>query len=230
MGYSRQDILIMCKAAIKDVSTFYTKEFINYSGRTVDTNEHYTEIISEFLILHISELKNKIKKISRISSYKTPGHNGECTYSSNRIEENIAKTLFSFCKDGGKFNHIGKIIDYQTPLKSTSKDIAGKIDLLAYDGICLRILELKKPDSEETMLRCVIEGFTYLQTVDKEKLIKDFSLPEDTVIKACPFVFKDGNQQKEMEKNRPYLFKLMKLLDSTPFYIVKKNNHYNVEV
>lgn len=135
--------------------------------------------------------------ISRKSSYKVKTHDGTIkNEKSNREEEMIAMKLFDFSQNQGKvFDIIGKIIDYQTPLKNVRGDKAVKIDLLAYNENenenkiekTLRILELKRPDSEETMLRCVLEAYTYLKVVDKAKLLKDFGLPEDTEIKACPF-------------------------------------------
>ena len=125
--------------------------------------------------------------------------------------------LFELSQNQGKvFDIIGKIIDYQTPLKDIQTDKAGKIDLLAYneneEEKTLRILELKKPDSEETMLRCVLEAYTYLKVVDKDKLLKDFGLPENTKIKACPFVFYGKEQYKEMQEDRKNLKDLIKEL------------------
>ena len=173
MGYTKKVILDRCYRALTNASLFYTEDFINYSGRCSDTDELYTEIIAEFVLDHLDAFCDGIAVIKRNSSYKVQSHDGAYSLTSRREEENCAKKMFSLCKDGGCYNHIGRIIDYQTPLKATSKDIAGKIDLLAYDGKILRLLELKNPDSEETMLRCVLEGFTYLRTVDQEKLLID---------------------------------------------------------
>ena len=113
-------------------------------------------------------------------------------------------------------------------LKNAKEDKAGKIDLLAYDGETLRILELKEPDSEENMLRCVLEGYTYLKTVDSKKLLADFSLPADTVVEACPFVFRGGFQWEEMQQERSCLKRLMKALDSKPYYVAEENGKYVV--
>ena len=78
------------------------------------------------------------------------------------------------------------------------------------------------------MLRCVLEGFTYMQTADKIKLLDNFNFPTTTIIKASPFVFRDRLQHQQMREERPYLFKLMQLLDSKPYYINKENNIYEV--
>ena len=219
MGYSKNDILRKCQAAFGDIKTFYTQPFINYNGKTNDTNEYYTEIVAEFLCKNIVEFIQGIPQITREESYKTAGHNGIFDKGTPRKEEKIAMEMFNQSKNGSNYDFIGDIIDYQTPLKNKSTDIAGKIDLLSYDGKTLYILELKKPDSDESMLRCVLEGFTYMQTVDKVKLLADFNLPNNTKIKASPFVFKDGEQHEEMKETRTHLCELMELLESKPYYI-----------
>lgn len=230
MGYQRQEILEKCMEALKSEKPFYQNKIINYRGKTTDTDEYYTEVIAEFVCQHLKELTDGIKKITRQKSYRTETHTGEYSADSNREEEIIAMKLFRQSRDMDTFfPHLGRIIDYQIPLKAESGDKAGKIDLLSYDGRTLHILELKKPDSKETMLRCILEGYTYLHTVDQEKLLSDFSLPRDTVVKASPFVFIGSVQHQEFMEDRPQLKKLMTLLDSKPFFIKENNDFYTVE-
>ena len=224
MGYTRNDILEQCKDAFQSISTFYKQPFINYRGKTDDTDEYFTEVIAEFLCEHISEFMNGITVITRESPYKTPGHDGVIKdLDSGREEEIIAMKMYD-----KEYDFVGKMIDYQTPLKNKRTDEAGKIDLLAYDGTTLRILELKKPDSAETMLRCVLEGYTYLKTANIAKLLADFKLPSGTIVKACPFVFRNGEQHSEMSEQRPHLKRLMDLLDSKPYYISEINGKFFV--
>lgn len=224
MGYTRNDILEQCKTAFQNISTFYKQPFINYRGKTEDTDEYFTEVIAEFLCGHIIEFTNGIDAITRKSPYNTPGHDGVIKNpDSGRDEEIIAMKMY-----GKQYDFVGKIIDYQTPLKNKKSDEAGKIDLLAYDGKTLRILELKKPDSVETMLRCVLEGFTYLKTVNTEKLAGNFGKPSTTPVRACPFVFKNGEQHREILENRPHLKRLMGLLNSKPYYISEINGKFIV--
>ena len=220
--YSKDEIIKIMKEAKSDIKNFYKKEFVNYLGVTSDTKEYYTEIIAEWLLDNFY-LFDTIKMISRESSYKVKTHDGKIKdENSNREEEKITMELFDYSQNKGvTFDIIGKIIDYQTPLKNVQKDDVGKIDLLAYNEKekTLKILELKKPDSKETMLRCVLEAYTYLKIADKTKLLKDFELPEDTIIKACPFVFVEGEQYKEIQEDRKYLKELMKKLDVEPVYL-----------
>ena len=227
--YSKNEIIKIMKEAKSDIKNFYKKEFVNYLGVTSDTKEYYTEIIAECLLDNFY-LFNTIKMISRESSYKVKNHDGKIKdENSNREEEKIAMELFDYSQNKGvTFDIIGKIIDYQTPLKNVRGDKAGKIDLLAYNENekTLRILELKRPDSKETMLRCVLEAYTYLKVVDKDKLLKDFGLPENTIVKACPFVFFDGAQYKEIQEDRKYLKELIKNLDVEPIYLKGEGGEY----
>ena len=91
----------------------------------------------------------------------------------NRKEEILAKLLFYQRKVGG----LGYIFDYQTPLKKTHNDSYGKIDLLGYntDDDCYSVIELKyRPSgSEETLLRCVLEAYTYYKLLDLKQIKAD---------------------------------------------------------
>ena len=235
--YSKDEIIKKLEVAKSEMWKFYSQDFVNYRGKTSDKErDYYTEIIAKWLLDNI-ELFNDIKMISRESSYKVDSHDGKIkNEKSEREEEIIAMKLFDFSQNQGKvFDIIGKIIDYQTPLKNVQTDKAGKIDLLAYNEKenpkTLRILELKKIDSKETMLRCVLEAYTYLKIVDKAKLLKDFGLPENTKIKACPFVFYSGEQHQEMKEikdSRKNLGELIKKLDIEIIYLKEENGEYSV--
>ena len=230
--YSKKEIL----EEIQDMGNFYKRKVVNYRGTTSDSKEYYTEVVAEWILKNIY-LFDYIKPITREKSYKADSHDGKIkNEDSGREEEMIAMKLFDSSKNRGKvFDIIGKIIDYQTPLKDIQTDKAGKIDLLAYNEKenpkTLRILELKRPDSKETMLRCVLEAYTYLKVVDKDKLLKDFGLPKNTKIKACPFVFYGKEQYREMQAikdDRENLGKLIEKLGIEVIYLKEENGEYSV--
>ena len=235
--YSKDEIIKKLEVAKSEMWKFYSQDFVNYRGKTSDKErDYYTEIIAKWLLDNI-ELFNDIEMISRKSNYKVKIHDGIIkNEGSKREEEKIAMKLFELSQNQGKvFDIIGKIIDYQTPLKNIRADKAGKIDLLAYNESkkTLRILELKKPDSEETMLRCVLEAYTYLKVVDKDKLLKDFGLPKDTEIKACPFVFYGKEQYREMQAikdDRENLGKLIEKLGIEVIYLKEESGEYSVVI
>lgn len=227
MRYTKEEIIKMCEQAMSNVSTFYNQKFVNYRGKTTDTKELYTEIISEFLIDNIENYKS-IPQLTRNKPYTNISHIAVYSETSNRIEEITAMKIFEQSKDASEYNHIGIIIDYQTPLKNVRSDVAGKIDLLSRTEDTLFVLELKIEKSTETMLRCVLEAYTYLKTLNHSKLICNFKLDEIEYVKASPLVFKNGNQRKEMQEDRPNLKRLMKILDSVPYYISLDNDRYTI--
>lgn len=231
--FSKNEILEMIENAKFDIRSFYKQDFVNYAGKTKDSKEYYTEIIAEWLLSHV-DLFNKIKLINREGSYRIESHDGKIiNQESNRTEEKIAMKLFDYSQNKGEiFDKIGKIIDYQISLKNIQTDDAGKIDLLAYneDTDTLRILELKKSDSKETMLKWLLEVYTYLKIVNKVKLLKDFGLPKDTIVKASPLVFFEGMQYKEMQEDRKNLKKLMEKMEIEPVYLIEENGKYKVKL
>ena len=231
--FSKNEILEMIENAKFDIRSFYKQDFVNYAGKTKDSKEYYTEIIAEWLLSHV-DLFNKIKLINREGSYRIESHDGKIiNQESNRAEEKIAMKLFDYSQNKGEiFDKIGKIIDYQIPLKNIQTDDAGKIDLLAYneDTDTLRILELKKSDSKETMLKCLLEVYTYLKIVNKDKLLKDFGLPKNTIVKASPLVFFEGMQYMEMQEDRKNLKKLMEKMEIEPVYLIEGNGKYKVKL
>ena len=76
------------------------------------------------------------------------------------------------------------------------------------------------------MLRCVMEGFTYLKSVDTDKLIKDYQLKGINQVCASPLVFRGKSQWKETQEHRPQLRRLMKLLNIKPYYIIMQKNKF----
>lgn len=225
-GYKKDEIINKLEN-LKDISTLYKEDFINYRGDTTDIKEKYTEVIADWLLNNI-DLLYKIKKITRLSSYKVDTHDGKHNnQNSNRLEEIMAIEIFN----QKSLNILGKVLDYQTPLKNERDDKAGKIDIVSYnkDIKTVYLLELKNEDNEETMLRCVLEIFTYSKTLDKDKFLEDFNLPKDTKIKASPLVFFNGSQYKEMSgSDNKFLKQLMDKLDIEPFYIIKNSNYYAI--
>lgn len=223
-GYTRSEILKKCDRASDDIGIFYKQRFVNYRGRTTDTNELYTEVVAEWCLANLDRF-DEMPRITRIHGSYNRHHSGETERDAScRNEERIAIELFNQSKRGDDAGMTMRIIDYQTPLKDKRDDSAGKIDLLGYNDDELLILELKDEDSYETMLRCVLEGYTYLKTVDQEKLIDDFKDElggEPKEIKACPLVFEGGYQQRSMEQDMPHLDELIEKMTGGIYYVSK---------
>jgi len=232
---TKEEIIATCEKEFKDKGPdkFYTAGCVNWKGR-LKTKEPYTEIIAEFILKKI-ELFKGIETFTRNKSYNSH-HSGKIINHPNKKEneKRIEIEIYNQSKEKGAYDYTGEIIDYEIPLKEKNSDAKGEIDLLSYrqkDQTAF-ILELKRPDNKkETMLRCVLECYTYMKILDFNKLINDYKkdypkLSNCKRIIAAPLVFKDSIPYKEYNENRPFLKLLMKSLEIETFYIEKKGNNY----
>ena len=160
-------------------ANFYKAPIVNYKGYVKgaiqEDKNRYSEVISSTLLS-----KNLLKAWKELTHVR-PNHfdtrhdhsesvEMEQLQGTNRKEEILAKLLFYQCEVNG----LGYIFDYQTPLKADRNDSYGKIDLLGYnqDDKCYSVIELKyRPSgSEETLLRCVLEAYTYYKLLDIKQI------------------------------------------------------------
>ena len=163
-------------------ANFYKAPIVNYkgyvNGRTQKIKNRYSEIIAKTLVSDdfVKEW-SKLKPV-RPNHFDT-GHNHSESVDinklqiSNRKEEILAKLLFY----QREVKDLGYIFDYQTPLKETRNDSYGKIDLLGYNNAdeCYSVIELKyRPSgSDETLLRCILEAYTYYKLLDLNQIKSD---------------------------------------------------------
>lgn len=62
---------------------------------------------------------------------------------------------------------LGKILDFQVPLKADRADCKGELDLVAkVNKNTIRIIEYKVPNSDEPLLRAVLEAITYYRQIN----------------------------------------------------------------
>ena len=158
----------------KFAANFYKSAVVNYKGKVTGSKDLYSEVIAETLIndnfikdwLNLIPVRPEHFKIN----HSNTDENVDALKITNRKEEILAKLLFY----QGNVDGLGYIFDYQTPLKATQNDSYGKIDLLGYnkDNKCYSVIELKyRPSgSEETLLRCVLEAYTYYRLLDIKQI------------------------------------------------------------
>lgn len=171
-SYTKQEAIDILNNHLNTIETLYTSPCVNWSGKTKDTNELYSEVIAHELLRNI-KLFDNIKQVSRNNTYYREDHKIiKIDLDSNREEEIFAKRIAYLNLDD-----LGNILDYQIPMKDTRNDKGlGKIDLVSFNKKTksLYLIELKYEKNPETLLRAVLEGYTYYKIVDKTKLINDF--------------------------------------------------------
>ena len=161
----------------KFAANFYKSAVVNYKGKVTGSKDLYSEVIAETLIndnfikdwLNLIPVRPEHFKIN----HPNTDENVNALKITNRKEEILAKLLFYQHEVAG----LGYIFDYQTPLKKIRNDSYGKIDLLGYntDDKCYSVIELKyRPSgSDETLLRCILEAYTYYKLLDLNQIKSD---------------------------------------------------------
>ena len=163
----------------KFAANFYKAPIINYKGHVTGkskvNNTRYSEVIADTLVSK-DYIKTWLELQPLRPNHFDTGHNHSENVDmnklqiSNRKEEILAKLLF-YQRD---VKDLGYIFDYQTPLKKVRSNSYGKIDLLGYNSKdkCYSIIELKyRPSgSDETILRCVLEAYTYYKLFDLNQI------------------------------------------------------------
>jgi len=181
MIYTESGTIDHLNTALKNVKELYKAACIERKGKTTDTKEYFTEVIAEELLKRLPLFEEDSELTRTKNSYCTKSH---CNIkidvcNSNRNEEIFAKRI-----TGLEFEKLGLILDYQIPLKDKQKDKGvGKIDLISYhkETKTLFLIELKYSGNKETLLRSVLEIYTYNEIVNKGKLKTDFmSYPKFT--------------------------------------------------
>ena len=166
----------------KFAANFYKAPIINYkgyvTGKSKVNNTRYSEVIADTLVSK-GYIKTWLElEPLRPNHFDTGHHHSESVdinklQISNRKEEILAKLLFY----QREVKDLGYIFDYQTPLKAARSDSYGKIDLLGYNNAdeCYSVIELKyRPSgSDETLLRCILEAYTYYKLLDLNQIKSD---------------------------------------------------------
>lgn len=159
------------------------------------------ELVNQKFDKIVRELRQYLKMAEKYpGSYKQTGKDGkhDGAYTDAVPEKQIARGLFNINESGRDFKltgeyeseiNIGRILDYEVPI--FRKEGKGKkVDLISADERTLYLLELKRIGSLETLLRCMLESFSYSVFVDKEKLKRDFGLRAELNVVICPLIFK----------------------------------------
>lgn len=216
MAYTRQEIIDIISDKAGNPNKLYKSDVVNYKGKTEDTGMPYVEVCSEYLLREKFINKEIQIPTERRDGYFIKSHNGVIKEFTNRGEEILAKAVY--LEDIPK---LGMVFDYQIPLKGRATDEGvGKIDMVSIneEGI-ISLIELKAAKSNETLLRCALEIYTYSKQINKEIFINDI---KNSYINK----FKENELLNRFEKfNNKFKNVVLIFGKSTPAKMVNNNEY-----
>ena len=198
----------MGKALTKEefINRLTNRENFLYRVSSLATDrDDYTSYAYDFIIQNeLTEdgksLKN-INTLTRKNTYQTK-HEQTSKEKSNREEERFVLDMFNNRNQTSYQTIFGEILDYQVPLKNFRSDKGvGKIDFIFKKDNALYFAEIKTATNKESILKAITEIQTYYQIADKEKLLEDYKLDKNLLIKKCLVLFEESVQVKRLLKD-----------------------------
>lgn len=218
-----------CQAALElaslDIEQFYKNDILIFKGKTRYSGIDYNEVASSYVKSHLDEFMS-ITPPSKTTPYISKVLK---QYDINQKNLNTRKIISLALYQQGVFE-CGKILDCQTPLYDNVKPkTLDRIDLILKAKTKeLFLLNLKPRNSEQSMLRIIVESMIIYQKTNDMRLKRDLKLSKDTTIKFAPLVFKDSYAYKQLFDVRPELFKLIETLKLDIFIVESKMKNYSI--
>ena len=197
----------------------YKKSAINWNSSIKNSNPRALaiEIAAGWIADRFDAYKNALESNATSRDvYNIKSHDGQSNNSekSDQYEKHIALEMYNlhkkkntkgFTVHGYEF---GEIVNYEVPLSGKGEngldDCRGDIDLVAVGNNAsektLSLIELKRSrNNQETILRCILEVYTYAKTIKDITAFKEQFNCQNARLILCPLVFKGTNMYEELQ-------------------------------
>ena len=161
----------------------------------------YSDDIANIIVNDFHHI-NLVKKDLRQNNFKIDDHCGQAQLSTDIkqiTEKRFLRALFNFANEK-PLKFIGKVIDYEVPLKEKRGAQHGDIDLLAFNNNNLFVIEAKKHNSSESILKAILEAYVYSKLVHsvKERFYSDFGFTSELILTPTILTFKSAASGKQL--------------------------------
>ena len=176
----------------------------------------YTEWIAEWIKTSIAGIRLEADGL-RQRSFRVPAHRGQIKLQTD-IKQLTEKRLLRAMFNLSKVPVMGKVVDYEIPLKETEDADHGDIDLLCSCSDSALCVEAKKPRASESVLKAILQAFVYTSLIAtrREAFLKDFDLSPSLKLTPAVLTFasaQSGRQIRE-RKTHPHLLRLTSALNA----------------
>lgn len=207
-GLSKTDLEAEWQALPKNWYVTYQWERTSRAG--------YLEWIADWIMSSLPQIQLVADGL-RSRSFRVTDHRGQIKLNTgiNQLtEKRLVRAMFNLTQ----LPLLGRVIDYEVPLKDTDDAAHGDIDLLCVSpNICLCV-EAKKPNAGESILKAILQAYVYTSLVSSKKQLFLSSFKLDPTLQLTPAILtfasaQSGRQLKEIGKY-PCLLKLIENLNA----------------
>jgi hypothetical protein len=155
-----------------------------------------------------------VKDGLRERTFRTRDHSGQSELQTG-IEQFTEKRYVRAIFNLRQMPPLGKIIDYEVPLKETRDAKHGDIDLLCLVSGAILCVEAKNPLECESILKAILQAFVYtsLAAIRHDQFLADFELPPTLLLTPAIMIGKESGSQLQWGKY-PHLGKLVRMLNT----------------
>jgi hypothetical protein len=181
----------------------------------------YSNIIAHIIVNNFDCI-NLVKDDLRQNNFKIDDHCGQAQLSTGIkqiTEKRFLRALFNFANEK-PLKFIGKVIDYEVPLKEKRGAQHGDIDLLACNNNNLFVIEAKKHDSSESILKAILEAYVYSRLVHsvKERFYFDFGFVSELILTPTILTFESATSGEQLlqlclKDKHPNIKRLLNILN-----------------
>lgn len=173
-----KDINVCLKKISNLTATAYKEKINDSSGSLIvnvrGRNNKYNEQICKCIVHNFNKLRNiketQCPKHAYYQDRKNNVYNFINNTPINLTEKRLAICFYNMVQGIDVFD---EPLHYETPI---GEDELGAIDLIYKDNNYINLIELKSGKSPETLLRAILEIYTYYKKINKEKFYSDFNL------------------------------------------------------
>ena len=159
-------------------ATAYKEKFSDNSGSVIvnirGRNNKYNEQICKCIAQNFDKLKNIEETFEPKHSYYINRENSRYDFINdspiNLTEKRLAICFYNMVRDIDVFH---TPLHYETPI---GENKIGAVDLIYTDENYINLIELKSGKSPETLLRALLEIYTYYKKINKKLFYKSFNL------------------------------------------------------
>lgn len=194
MAYTKDELEKQWPKRLEKLKTLYQWEYVSSHGPR-GKGMPWTEIVAERLIA--PRQLDRFSEIEPLKSkhYNIPKHLDPCPSGEGAMplrEKQVVKWMVGK-KDLGV---LGTAQNYEAPLVDGGKQ---NIDLITAKDDELVLVEVKKENNTESLLRAILEIVTYGHLVDKEQLRREFRMG-DSKITLAVLIHPNSNSGKELKE------------------------------
>lgn len=160
----------------------------------------YTELVAKWIIELFDDIQLETKGL-REKDFRIMDHRGQAKLSRSIgqfTEKRFVRAVFNL----GQLSLLGKIIDYEVPLKATQDANHGDIDMLCLASNAIMCVEAKSLRSTESVLKAILQAYVYTSLTYKRHnlFVSEFHLPTTLLLTPAVLTFASAASGRQLHQ------------------------------